>query len=93
MGVFPALRVADFHNVTIVRVIGTQSDYRSLLTLHSFNASFVSEFTVFDHLSDWNSFLYLKVSFSCRLFSPAHCVHVLEKKRVIYDVHNASQVG
>ena len=59
MGVFPALRVADFHNVTIVRVIGTHSDYRSLLTLRSFNASFVSEFRVFDHLSDWNSFLYL----------------------------------
>ena len=63
MGVFLALRVADFHNVTIVRVIGTHSDYRSLLTLHSFNASFVSEFTVFDHLSDWNSFLYLNSFF------------------------------
>ena len=87
MGVFPALRVADFHNVTIVRIIGTHSDYRSLLTLRSFNASFVSEFTVFDHLSDWNSFLYLN-----SFFSPAHCVHVLEKKRVICDVHNASQV-
>ena len=93
LGVFPPLRVVHLHNVTIVRVIGTHSDYRSLLTLRSFNPSFVSEFTMFDHFRDWKSFLYLMVSFSPRLFSPAHCVHVLEKKRVICDVHNASQVG
>ena len=63
MGVFPPLRVAHLHNVTIVRVIGTHSDYRFLLTLRSFNASFVSEITVFDHCSDWKSFLYLKALF------------------------------
>ena len=49
---------------------------------------------MFDHFTDRKFFLYLKAFFfSCRLLSPTHCVYVLEKKRVICDVHNASQVG
>ena len=52
--------VAVVQNVTIVRVFGI---HRSLLTLRFFNASFVSEFKVFDHTNTWKPFLYLKACF------------------------------
>ena len=60
--------VAVVHNVTIGRVFGTHY-WRSLLTLPSFNASFVDEFKVFDHSSAWKPFLYLKACFLAAVFA------------------------
>ena len=66
--------VAVVLNVTIVRVFGTHY-WRSILTLRSFNASFVSEFKVFDHSSAWKPFLYLKAR-----FLPAVCTGSLRSR-------------
>ena len=58
------------------------------MTLRSFNASFVSEFKVFDHSSTWKPFLYLK---AC--FLPAVCAGSLRSRARICNVHNKSQAG
>lgn len=58
--------VAVVQNVTIVRAFGI---HRRLLTLRFFNASFVSEFKVFDHTNTWKPFLYLKACFLPAVFA------------------------